>query len=730
MAKKEIDVKKEAAKAAKKEATKPAAKSPAAKSAAKSAASAKAAPAKAAAKPAAPKAVKQPAPAPAPADEGGYNNASITMLKGAERVRKRPAVIFGSDGLEGCEHAFFEILSNAVDEAREGNGDVITVTAYADHSITVDDRGRGVPLGFNEKEGRWNWDLIYCELYAGGKYDNNAEGAAYEYSLGLNGLGACATQYSSEYMDVYSYDGTNEYSIHFKKGEPVSELQTRALAPSEKRTGTVIHWRPDLEVFTDIAIPYEHFSDTMKRQSVVVSGVTFLLRTENPDKKGEFEEEKFYYQNGIMDYLSEQVGEAGLTAPVQWHLETQGRDRDDKAMYKLKADVTFCVSNTVSMLEYYHCSSYLEHGGSPDRAVRSAFVYALDKYIKAAGKYTKNEAKITFADVADCLVLIINSVSTMTSYENQTKKAITNTFIYEALNEFLRRQLEIYFIENPTAAEIFANQVLVNKRSRESAETARISIKKKLTGSMDITNRVEKFINCRSKDPERRELYIVEGDSAATSCKIGRDAEFQAIMPVRGKTLNCMKADYDQIFKSEIITDLLRVIGCGVEVNSKKVKTDVNAFDLSLLRWNKIIICTDADEDGFQIRTLLLTLFYRLLPTLLAEHRVFIAESPLFEITTKDETLFAYDEFEKAEILKKLGNKKYTLQRSKGLGENEPEMMWKTTMNPETRRLISVSPADAAATEVMFDTLLGDNLPARKKFITENGSRYMKDIDV
>ncbi len=713
MAKKEIDVKKEAAKAAAAKKTPTKAEKPAAK----------------VSKPAAPKPAKAAPPSPA-VEETGYNNASITMLKGAERVRKRPAVIFGSDGLEGCEHAFFEILSNAVDEAREGNGNVITVTAYADHSITVDDRGRGVPLGYNEKEGRWNWDLIYCELYAGGKYDNNAEGSAYEYSLGLNGLGACATQYSAEYMDVYSYDGTNEYSIHFQKGEPVSELQTRPLSSAEKRTGTVIHWRPDLEVFTDIAIPYEHFSDTMKRQSVVVSGVTFLLRTENPEKPGEFEEERFYYQNGILDYLSEQVGESSLTAPVQWHLETQGRDRDDKAMYKFKADVTFCVSNTVNLLEYYHCSSYLEHGGSPDKAVRSAFLYALDKYIKNAGKYTKNEAKITFADVADCLVLIINSVSTMTSYENQTKKAITNSFIYEALNEFLRRQLEIYFIENPTSAEIFANQVLVNKRSRESAESARVSIKKKLTGSMDVTNRVEKFINCRSKDPTRRELYIVEGDSAATSCKIGREAEFQAIMPVRGKTLNCMKADYDQIFKSEIITDLLRVIGCGVEINSKKVKTDVNAFDLSLLRWDKIIICTDADEDGFQIRTLLLTLFYRLLPTLLAEHKVFIAETPLFEITTKDKTYFAYDEFEKAEILKKIGNKKYTLQRSKGLGENSSDMMWETTMNPETRRLISVVPADPAATEEIFDILLGNNLPGRKAFIAENGYRYIKDADI
>ena len=656
-----------------------------------------------------------------------YNDQSIKALKGADRVRKRPAVIFGSDGLEGCEHSFFEILSNSVDEAREGHGSQITVTAFRDCSICVDDKGRGVPLGYNEAEGRWNWDLIYCELYAGGKYDNNDGNSAYEYSLGLNGLGACATQYSSEYMEVSSYNGTTVSKISFKKGEPVGELEVRPLEKNERRTGTVVRWRPDLEVFTDIKIPKDFFIETMKRQSVVNAGISFDLRFEEDD--GKFSEHKFLYPNGISDYIAEIAGENSMTAPVLWHLETQGRDRSDKDEYKLKADFSFCVSNTVNALEYYHNSSFLEHGGSPDRAVKVAFVYALDKYLKSAGKYNKNEAKITFVDVADCLVYVSNSFSTLTSYANQTKKAITNEFIYEAMTDFLKKNLEIYFIENPTAAEVFANQVLVNKRSRENAEKTRIEIKGKLTGTIDIANRVEKFVNCRSKDPNVRELYIVEGDSALGSCKQGRNAEFQAIIPVRGKTLNCMKSSYEKIFKSEIITDLLRVIGCGVEI-SGKVKGNITAFDMNMLRWSKIIICTDADEDGFQIRTLLLTLFYRLLPTLLKEHKVFIAESPLFEITTKDKIYFAYNEFEKAEIVKSLGDKKYTLQRSKGLGENDGDMMWQTTMNPETRRLISVTPADAAATEQMFDILLGDNLPARKQFIAEHGHEYMKDIDV
>ncbi len=657
-----------------------------------------------------------------------YNDQSITSLKGADRVRKRPAVIFGSDGLEGCEHSFFEILANSVDEAREGYGKKILVTVYADRSIEVEDAGRGIPLGWNEKEGRYNWELIFCEMYAGGKYDNNGDDAAYEYSLGLNGLGACATQYSSTYMQVRSYNGTTLSEISFRRGEPDSELAVRELTPADKkRCGTIIRWMPDLEVFTDIAIPIEFYESTMHRQAVVNAGITFVLRVEN--EKGGFTEKSYCFPNGLMDYIGTLTEGNAMTSPVLWHLETRGRDREDKPEYKLKADLAFCVSNTAATTEYYHNSSFLEYGGAPDKAVRFGFTAALDQYIRAQGKYTKNESKITFADVADCLVVIVNSASTMTSYENQTKKAINNTFIAKALTDFIKRKLEIYFAENPTEAGLFANQVLVNKRSREKAEENRLDIKKKLAGTMDVANRVEKFVSCRSKDPDVRELYIVEGDSALTSCKLGRNAEYQAIIPVRGKTLNCMKSTYAKIFESKIICDLLRVIGCGVEIEGK-VKGDLVKFDINALRWKRIIICTDADEDGFQIRTLLLTLFYRLLPTLIREQKIFIAESPLFEITAGSDIYFAYNEQEKADILKRLGERKYTLQRSKGLGENEPEMMWKTTMNPATRRLIAVSPAEAEATAYMFDTLLGDELQERKRFISQNGYKYIQDADI
>ena len=656
-----------------------------------------------------------------------YGNESISQLKGADRVRKRPGVIFGSDGLDGCQHAVFEILSNSIDEAREGHGNLITLTRYADKSIEVEDFGRGCPVDWNANEKRFNWELVFCELYAGGKYSNN-EGENYEYSLGLNGLGSCATQYASEYMDVTVWRDGKKYELHFKKGKVVGKKgQELTISPADrKKTGTTIKWRPDLEVFTDIDIPEEFFKDVLHRQAVVSAGITFRFRNQNGNK---FEVTDYVYENGILDYVHEIAADNPLTTPYFISAERRGRDREDKPEYKVKLSAAFCFSNKVSLTEYYHNSSWLEYGGAPEKAARNAFVYAIDAYIKKIGKYQKNESKISYQDVADCLVLVTNCFSTQTSYENQTKKAITNRFIQEAMTDFFKERLEIYFIENKPEADKIAEQVLVNKRSREAAEKTRLGMKKKLSGSIDIANRVQKFVDCRSRDPEKREIYIVEGDSALGACKLSRDADFQGIMPVRGKILNCLKADIARIFKSDIITDLLKVLGCGVEVQVKGQK-DLNSFDINNLRWNKVIICTDADVDGFQIRTLILTMIYRLVPTLIREGYVYIAESPLYEIESKGKTYFAYSDKEKADIVASLNGAKASINRSKGLGENDPDMMWMTTMNPETRRLIKVMPEDAEHMSQMFDLLLGDDLAGRKNHIAENGYLYLDMADI
>lgn len=653
-----------------------------------------------------------------------YGDESITSLKGADRVRLRPAVIFGSDGLDGCEHAIFEILSNAIDEARQGFGKEITVTRFLDRSVEVEDHGRGIPVDFNKREERYNWELVFCEMYAGGKYENN-DGGNYDFSLGLNGLGLCATQYASEYMDAdIRYDGFR-YTLHFERGENVGGLQKEPY--KGKGTGSVIRWKPDLQVFTEIDVPAEYYLDTIRRQAIVNAGVRFVFKNEVAPKK--FEETVFCYENGIEDHVRELLGENGLTSIQSWQSEKKVRDRADLPLYSVKINVSFAFSNQLHLTEYYHNSSWLEHGGAPDKAVQNAFVYQIDAYLKQNGKYNKSESKIKFQDVEDCLVLVISSFSTMTSYENQTKKAINNKGIQDAMVEMLRHNLEVYFLENPLEAERISAQVLINKRSREDAEKTRLNLKGKLTAKMDITGKVAKFVDCRSKNVSEREIFIVEGDSALGAVKQARDPDFQALMPIRGKILNCLKADYDKIFKSEIITDLIKVLGCGVQVKSRANKS-IGEFDIDALRWSKIILCTDADVDGYHIRTMLLTMLYRLTPELIEQNKVFIAESPLYEITSKDKTYFAYNEREKEQFLASLEGQRYTIQRSKGLGENDPEMLNLTTMNPKTRRLISVRPGDAALAEEMFDVLLGDNLNGRKDYIAEHGSEYLDDLDV
>ena len=590
--------------------------------------------------------------------------------------------------------------------------------------------GRGCPVDYNPKEKRFNWELVYCELYAGGKY-NNLDGDNYEYSLGLNGLGACATQYSSRYMDVTVWRDGNKYSLHFERGKPVGKKGDELrIEPTDRgrKTGTRTRWLPDLDVFTDIDIPADYYVETLRRQAVVNAGITF--RFKNEVLPGHFETQDFVYENGIIDYVAEIAGEDALTTPVFWETERRGRDREDKPEYKVKLSCACCFSNKVQRIEHYHNSSWLEHGGSPEKASKTAFVYAIDKYLKDNNKYQKGEARITWQDIEDCIILVSNNFSTQTSYENQTKKAITNKFVQEAMTDFLKSRLETYFIENRVDALKIAEQVLINKRSRESAEKQRLNIKKKLSGSIDISNRVEKFVDCRTRDVSRREIYIVEGDSALGSVKLSRDGEFQGIMPVRGKILNCLKADYPRIFKSEIITDLLKVLGCGVEVQTKKAK-DLSAFDIQNLRWNKVVICTDADVDGSHIRTLLLTFFFRFMRPLITNGNIYLAQPPLFKIEKNKKVWYAYDDDQMNQILNEIGRGDNKIQRYKGLGEMDAEQLWETTMDPERRVLRRVVFDEEYSSEIdlTFNTLMGDKVEPRRDFIEER-AKYANNLDI
>ena len=672
----------------------------------------------------------------------GKENQNLSSLKGADKLRLRAGVMLGSDDIKGVQQTTFEILSNSIDRFKAGFGNVIKVTKHKDLSYTIQDFADGLPMAWNEEEGCYNWELALCTLYAGSNYsvatdDHNGQ-------LGLNGLGLTSTQQTSEWMKVISKKKDFIYKTNFVKGRPVDyetndylkddddikhskELGAKVLHIENNNTdetGTCIHYKPDLEVFTDIDIPLEWFDETLNRQAMVNKGLKIIFYNEATET-----DKELFYENGIVDSLKERTDAKSISDILTIQSEKIGKDDKDKPEYKVSFEIAFRFSNEVNFLEYYHNSSFLEYGGSPDKAVKNAFVYSFDSYMKDNGLYNKGEKKITFVDIQDSLALIVNSYSSRTSYENQTKKAITNKFIQEAMQDAIKDFLNSYFKENPKESELLVKQILANKRSREKAERTRINVRKQLTGSIDISNRVKKFVDCRTKDKTKRELFIVEGDSAKGSCQTGRNAEFQAIMPVRGKILNCLKADYDKIFKSDIIVDLLKVLGCGVQITSKHNK-DLNTFDIEKLRWNKIILCTDQDVDGFQIRTLILTMLYILCPTVIQKGFVYIVESPLYEITNKKQTYFAYTDKEKNNLISNLEGK-VKIQRSKGLGENDPDMMWNTTMNPETRKLIKVTMKDCEDCKEIFDLWLGDDpIKRREELSSKNINNFMEVLDV
>ncbi len=652
-----------------------------------------------------------------------YSNESITSLKPVEAIRFRPGVMLGSADINGCIHAAFEILSNSVDEARAGFGDTINFTIHEDNSITVEDFGRGIPLDWNKNEERYNFELLYTEFYSGGKYfDNN-----YSYSLGLNGLGAMACQCSSEWFDVESRRDKKIYKMHFEKGLPASELIIEKMK-RHQRTGTIQTWKPDLEVFTEIEIPQSVIVDMLKTQAVVNAGLTINFSDERDGFTA-----SYLYPEGILGYVNELAADEAMTTPYQFSGEGRGRDRADKDEYSVKADIAFCFSNMTQELKYFHNSSYLEHGGSPDKAVKNAFVAAFDKELKARNRYTAKEAKLTFGDIQDSLILVTNSFSTQTSYENQTKKAINNKFIQEFLVELIKNNLQIWFIEHKPDADKIIEQVLINKRSREQSETQRITVKKKLMEKTDVTNKVKKFVDCRSKDPEKRELFICEGDSALGSLLTARDPEYQALMPIRGKILNIQKASLQSVFASDIIMDLIRVMGCGIEVRGKKLPKDIPQFDEERLKFNKVIITADMDVDGSHIVCLVTTMIYKLCPQLIERGYLYYAMTPLFEITDRTgktpETLYAFSDAERDKMIAGKDPKKVTIQRSKGLGENDAEMMAKF-ITPGTRRFIRITSAEAEEMEKWFDLFMGNDVAPRKQYIEAHGHEFMDELDI
>ena len=648
-----------------------------------------------------------------------YSNESIKSLKGADRVRLRPGIIFGTNDINGCTHSVFEIISNSIDEAKAGYGDTVNIKYMADGTVIVEDFGRGVPMDWNANEQRYNWELVFAEMYAGGKMDADS---MYDNSLGLNGLGCCATQYASEYMIVTSCRDGYKYTMNFKKGVPVGELQK---VPYDGPTGTKIEFKPDLEVFTAIVVDPNVLHDMCRKQALTNAGVHLVV-----DYEG-YEPIDWYYENGASEFIEQLLGPEKLCDVASYAGEIFCQNSEDTPEYKLKMEIALSFSRQHVLEEFYHNSSHLEEGGKTLDGFRKGAVKVFKKAIKESGKFQKGDELINIRDIEEilCCVFISWCPGALTFFGNQTKKKVLNECFEPAVARFTEEAITRWIAENQKESDRVLAEIVANKKIREKADNVRSSAIKKLSSGIDsFGSQPQKFVGCASKDKNERELYIVEGDSALGSCKLARNGQFQALMPVRGKITNCLKEDLVKVLNSDIILDLLQVMGCGIEVQGKNMK-ELPKFDIDKLNFDKLIICTDADLDGMQIRCLLLTFFYILTPTLLREGKVYIAETPLYEITCGKETRFAYDEKEKDAILKEFDGRRVKIQRSKGLGENDPEMMSISTMRPDTRRLIKVDYAGAEQDiNFMFNALLGEDITSRRVLINEYASAFDTSI--
>lgn len=602
-----------------------------------------------------------------------YDDSSIRSLKGAERIRTRPGAVLGSAGVEGAYHTVTEIIGNSMDEARAGFGTKVSIIRHADGSITVKDTGRGVPMGWNEAEGRYNWDLIFNEMYAGGKYDD--DNPNYEYSLGLNGLGSAATQYSSEFFTVTSMREDGIYTKRFEKGHPLDYEAAEHQPNTTGETGTIIHWKPDIDVFNSVDITAQMLKAPLESQA----HLNKIVVSFEDESTGELIE---WVGKGITEFLREKLGDSIIDI-LEHSSERIGEESGKK--FKSKIDLVIAVTEeTRSRFMHHHNTGVMRTGYHPQ-----AFDAAVLAFFKKIGK--DNDVTIVPADYDGYISAVTSTYANVnaTSFKNQTKDGVDNQFIYDLVYHAVYETLEeAQAMHKPSMTGLIDNVVgaaIARKLAKEFELKQRMVQK----ASGKKREKAEKFVDCAEKDPNKKELFIVEGDSAKEACKNARDSKFQALLPVKGKPMNGLKATLEDLLNNEEVKAIFNTLGCGFDVDG------INTFDESKLDFTKIIITTDADVDGHQIRVLLYTIFYRLAPVLLEKGYVYLAETPLFELELANgDSLFAYDVEEKDRLVAECaesGIRISAISRSKGLGENNEDMLWHTTMDPENRRLVQLT---------------------------------------
>ena len=630
--------------------------------------------------------------------KGQYGASQIQVLEGLEAVRKRPSMYIGSISGRGLHHLVYEVIDNSIDEALAGYCSLIEVVIHHDNSITVKDNGRGIPVDMH-KVGKPAVEVVMTILHAGGKFGDGG----YKVSGGLHGVGVSCVNALSEHMEVEVRRGGKVYGIEFVRGKTVVPLYEKG---TTEETGTIVHFKPDAEIFTELVYSYETLRIRIRELAFLNKGVKIILSDERSGKT-----ETFHYEGGIIEFVK--------------YVDENKDKINEKPIY-----IEGIKENNIVEVAIQYCDTYneniftfvnninTEEGGTHLSGFKQALTRTINDYARKIGTLKENDDNLSGDDVREGITAVISIKVPEPQFEGQTKTKLGNSEIRPIVDNMVSEGLAEFFEENPAVAKKIVEKSIISARARLAARKARELTRRK--NALEISSLPGKLADCQSKDAAETEIYLVEGDSAGGSAKQGRDRRFQAILPLRGKILNVEKARLDKILSSEEIRNMITAFGCGIG----------EEFDINKARYGKIIIMTDADVDGAHIRTLLLTFFYRYMQPLIKEGHVFIAQPPLYLVRKGQKHMYAYSDDELQKVLDEVGrdNNPY-VQRYKGLGEMNPEQLWETTMNPEARTVLQVHLEDAAEADAIFSVLMGDKVEPRRQFIEQNAGK-VRNLDL
>ena len=632
----------------------------------------------------------------------GYDDSQIQVLEGLEAVRKRPGMYIGTTSIRGLHHLVYEIVDNSIDEALAGYCSCINVTINEDNSISVQDDGRGIPSGMNEKLGLPTLEVIYTVLHAGGKFG----GEGYKIAGGLHGVGASVVNALSEWLEVENCRDGKRYTERFERGAVARPFKCEG--DSDKH-GVYVRFKPDPTIFEETVFDFEILLTRMREQAFLNAGVKIVLTDK---REGCEREEVLHYEGGIVsfvEYLNSQKRGTPVHPEVIYMKGEEGGSIAEVAMQ-------YNDSYNETIVSFANNMSTIE-GGTHETGFKSALTKAINDYGKNKGIIKGEDKGLSGDDVREGLVAIISVKLTDAQFESQTKAKLGNSEIRRLVDNIVSAKLSEYLEENPSAAKMIIEKAMAANRAREAARRAREMSRKK--NALEVSTLPGKLADCNARDARYTEVYLVEGDSAGGSAKNCRDSRFQAILPLRGKVLNVEKSRLDKVYSNTSIIPIIQALGCGIG----------DDFDINKLRYGKIVIMADADVDGSHIRILLLTFFFRHMKQLIEEGHIYLAQPPLYKVYKGKNLRYAFSEEEKDKCVEELGVTGVQSERYKGLGEMDPDQLWDTTMNPETRTLLKVTIEDAIKCDEIFSVLMGDMVEPRREFITAN-AKFVENLDI